>query len=494
MSFRTPRSVAARRGTILFFIVILLLIAGTSVLFLTDAVNHNIRNTQRTEDRLKAFYVAESGVQHVVDWFNRPALSPQQSYFAPKNPAGQVDLLEGSYLDANGDSIIKSTYAVAANTLPVIDSVGSELFDGKVTSLIISPPLISDPKGTVCRVKSVGEIHDNVRSTVEVSLYTNSVPAIFSPAAIISKAVATSGGQFNVHWGEVWAKGNLELTNPLNSKFPRVSEDQWYAGRAENWLVSNNGGNLYANGAVKGAYSATQIAANAGNYYMPFKESMLHADNKKGGPNSPNNFMGHENLFQKQKLSFPEYDYTTMKLFCLQRGFPVYQTTSDGMLLVNGTKQTFEATFGDPRDPDDINFDELPEMAFIDTVDGTAPKPDGSNMTTLTMSGGEFYRGFYFMAANVKVAGQGSAAVYNNPVMPDKSIYNKNIKALWLAGLFYSYGTFESNGNNSVYGSLHAQNGYSGGGSWDVYYDYRLKDKNRYKVASKLSVRLWNTY
>jgi hypothetical protein len=252
--------------------------------------------------------------------------------------------------------------------------------------------------------------------------------------------------------------------------------------------------NLYANGAVKGAYSATQIAANAGNYYMPFKESMLHADNKKGGPNSPNNFMGHENLFQKQKLSFPEYDYTTMKLFCLQRGFPVYQTTSDGMLLVNGTKQTFEATFGDPRDPDDINFDELPEMAFIDTVDGTAPKPDGSNMTTLTMSGGEFYRGFYFMAANVKVAGQGSAAVYNNPVMPDKSIYNKNIKALWLAGLFYSYGTFESNGNNSVYGSLHAQNGYSGGGSWDVYYDYRLKDKNRYKVASKLSVRLWNTY
>jgi hypothetical protein len=148
MSFRTPRSVAARRGTILFFIVILLLIAGTSVLFLTDAVNHNIRNTQRTEDRLKAFYVAESGVQHVVDWFNRPALSPQQSYFAPKNPAGQVDLLEGSYLDANGDSIIKSTYTVAANTLPVRSTPSAAACStARSPRLVISPPLISDPQG-----------------------------------------------------------------------------------------------------------------------------------------------------------------------------------------------------------------------------------------------------------------------------------------------------------------------------------------------------------
>lgn len=486
MSFRTPRSVAARRGTILFFIVILLLIAGTSVLFLTDAVNHNIRNTQRTEDRLKAFYVAESGVQHVVDWFNRPTLSPQQSYFAPKNAAGQVDLAEGSYLDANGDSIIKTTYTVAANTLPVIDSVGSELFDGKVTSLIISPPLVSDPKGTVCRIKSVGEIHDNVHSTVEVSLYTNSIPAIFSPAAIISKSVATSGGQFNVHWGEVWAKGNLELTNPLKNKFPTVTDDKWYAGRAENWLVSNNGQNQYADGTVQGGYSGNQIQPNKANYYVPFLESTLNKKNTS--------MKGYENLFQKQKLAFPEYDYNTMKLFCLQRGFPVYKTTSDGFLLVDGEKKTFEQVFNDPRDPDDINFDELPQMAFIDTIDGAAPKVDRSNLTTLQLTGGEFYRGFYFMAANIKVAGQGSAAVYNNPVMPDKTIYNKNIRALWLAGLFYSYGKFESNGNNSVYGSLHAQDGYEGGGSWDVYYDYRLKDRNRYKVASKLSVRLWNTY
>ncbi len=485
----TPHSPRRRKkGTILFFIVILLLIAGTSVLFLTDAVNHNIRNTQRSEDRLKAFYVAESGVQHVIDWFNRPNNSPQLGYFAPKNViTGQVDLVDGMYLDANGKSVIKTTYTASGSNLPQIDSVGSGLFDGKVTSLVISPPLNTDPQGTVCRVKSIGQIHNEVKTTVEVSLYINNVPAIMSPAAIISKAAATSGGLFAVHWGEVWAKGNLELTNPLNQKHPTSKEDQWYAARAQEWLVSNNGQNLYANGTVEGGYSVDTILPNKQYYNIPYMEQFLNKKNKPA-------FLGHENLFQKQQLKFPNYDYTTMKLFCLQRGFPVYQTTADGYLLVNGEKKSFEEVFEDPRDPDDIDFDELPPIAFVDTIDGTAPKTDGTNMTTIKLTGGEFYRGFFFVAANVDCAGQGSAAKFNKPTMPDGTLSNQPINALWMAGLMYSYGKFGSNGNNSVYGSLHAEKGYEGGGSWDVYYDYRLKDQNRYKVASKLSVRLWNTY
>ncbi len=504
-----------RRASILMFATIMLTIAGSSVLLVTQSVTQNIRNIRRAEDRLQAFYIAESGIQHVVDWYNRPGTAPDISYFQPN--------AEDKWIDDSGNSIITDTLDVDTDSLPVLNLMAPSRSRGRVVELTVSPPRPpvngegGDPVGTVARVRSVGRTDSGVEATVEVVLYTNQIPLIGSPAGLVSRRGAASNGSFDVHWGEIWAQDDLTMVNNANKKFSSETDDPWFFARTVGHLRDHQNVE-YADGTVQGGYSSTPIPEfdadgnPTPNYYIPYLESAL-----KPGQTAAQ-WRDHENLLQHQTLEFPEYDYDAMKILFLQNGWPIYRTTADGMLITgtdsngNDIIQSFSDVFsyltGD--DPDDLDPNAPSHLYFIDTIDGNRPAEDGSNLSTISMGGGgPFFQGYFFIGANVDMDGAGISPTFDCPEIPngmtlcdpahDDDLSNqfdsRQIDKCRLQGMFYSYGSSEMNGTGSVYGSYYSERGFQGGGTWDIYYDHRIHPDNlRNRVGSKLSVRLWNTY
>lgn len=542
MTPRMQRVTIARRpkNSVLLYAVVLLTVAGTAVISLTGLVNYNIRSVHRAEDRFQAFYVSEAGVQQVVDWFNRgynhwlePRLpenmdsdatnnialynwsdglftdSGFQGFFAP-------DVVSGQYVVA-GNSIFAQKLAAAGKAeLNILD----DYFDyvpwiedseddqrGFVASLVIRPPVTSgankDPDGTIARVICTGEGITGARQTVEILLYENPVPDISIPAGIMSKTAAASNGQFNVHWGEVWAKGALILATPFSQKISTTQSDPWYFARAEdtNPAAGVRDGILYygmmskhCSGSEKQGYVNAAIPAGDPRYFQPYLNPV------------DNDFLYYTNLLQHQRdLRWPTYDYATMKMLAERNGYPIYRWTADGSkltgphpktgLVVTDTFQNLFnlATSPNPFYPDDIDRDQLPPIYFIDTLDGQVPRADGANLATIQMSGqGPFFNGLFFIAANIRLNGSGNSPAMTQAERPDRTL--ATINNTRIAGLFYCYGDADFSGQGDVYGALFAERGFLGAGSWDLYYDWRLRDPLRNKIGSRVGSRLWNTY
>ncbi len=463
----------------------MLVVAGLSVVALIQLTTQNIRDVDRSEQRLQAFYAAESGAQRVIDWFNRPHVSPNSSYFSPNE--------DGNYTDEMGVSIITDSFETADGSLPEVRRGRDNALSGRVSRLLVEPPRSDDPPFTVAWVTSVGESTRGIQTTVEMRLMDNRIPAITSPGAILSMGVASSDGQFQVNWGEIWAADELNLPHPLGNRFPTSDEDPWFAVRSETHLM-NHQGRDYADGSVRGGYSDTPIPQGAPNYYQPFLESSLHQNN--------NNLSGFENIHQHQVLDWPEYEYERMKMLAMYHDFPIYRTTPDGDLITghdaNGQPivQSFREVF-DKRefdDPNAIDPDNAPPIYFIDTIDGNPPTPDGSNMATIRDTGGDpFYYGNFFIAANVYFGGIGSSPSLDHPRKPDDSI-GQRIRNVGLYGLIYTYGTMELRANGDIFGAVITEGGFLGGGSWEVFYDHKLQDESRTRLGSRLTASLWNSF
>ena len=97
------------------------------------------------------------------------------------------------------------------------------------------------------------------------------------------------------------------------------------------------------------------------------------------------------------------------------------------------------------------------------------------------------------MAANFYMGGSGNSPPLISPRKPDGTI-GQRINNARLYGLLYSYGQVDLQGTGDVYGSLFAERGFGGGGSWEVFYDFRLQDERRNRVGSRVRVQLWNTF
>ena len=481
---------AARRASILMTTAIMLVVAGLSIVALIQLTTHNVRDVARSEARLQAFYAAETGAQHVLDWFNRPAASPDLDYFSPDE--------SGHYLDEDQNSLITQAKEVPPQHLPRVLTGSTSEERGRVVQLRVEPPWETDPRGTVARVISVGEAgRGGVQSTVEIRLVDNRVPAITSPGAILSGEGATSGGLFQVNWGEVWSRENLTLPHPLRQKFPNQTDDPWFAVRSEQHLIRHGSSGIrYADGSADGAFSDTPIEEGADNYHIPFLEATLSSQN--------NTYRNYENLHQHvQGLNWPQYDYETMKTLALYHDFPIYRTTADGRLITGEDPttgapiiQTFEQVFNnrDGIGPNDVVPTEAPPLYFIDTIDGNPPAADGSNMAEIRISGqGPFFYGNFFIAANVHLGGSGSSPRLDNPIRPDGSL-GRAIQNTRLYGMFYLYGTAEVQGVGDIYGSFFAERGFQGGGTWEIFYDIQMQNENRTRIGSNLRAQLWNTY
>ncbi|MCB2154347.1 hypothetical protein KQI84_05640 [bacterium] len=571
----------------LLFSVIMITIAGVAVVSWLGYITEAQRQARRDRTRLYAFYAAEAGVEEVVDYFNNPAnftgTVPQEyttamatsphtlphnvhpdayTLFEPYVLDYEVDD-EGRPIDSDGlpifdtDGNLTGTPVVTTFTYfqdygnglqskiptctvyeadePDEDETNSHLVSrddwgnalGWVTELRLENPDDFDTNGmqrVICKVIATGQASNGVSTTVEMLLRENPTLVIRSPGAIVTEAAAEFDGNFHVHWGELWAKSDVELQSNETIKIPKETEDPWFKLRTEGMLLDSSG-TKYADGTVSGGYSDTPVASTAANYEIPFLESVMHADNFKGGANS---WKDYENLRQHQNLDFPSYDYDEWKRFFLINSLPYYFMHPDGRVC--GTdpdtgevvcKDYFDWFDIDPSDPD--YFDMMDQLVFIDTVPTDAdgnytlvndvpvrdsvyhsrePNRDIGNMVTLRATGNSMHtRGAMFVAADVYFGGEGNPPSSDSILDEDGNEYvvdpagNGPQQKFKVAhnGFFFAWGQIDTGGNRTIYGSVFAGDGYGAGGTPEVYYDYRLRDGSWMNLNQSVVERtLWN--
>ncbi len=510
-----------KRGSILFYSVVMLTIAGIAVLGVSRLVGSHLRGVRSAEERLKAQYIAEAGINQVVDWFNRgywtwARTQPQAAHLDPSifhdwtgseftNETFQnyfyPDTTTGRFVNLARDSVITNSFDILSrhpDYIPEVKTPDGAIL-GTITGLrVYSPDVSADPEGTVCWVECTARTADGTEAWVQMQLTDNQLAYLEILAAIMSKISVDGGGQFNVHWGEVWAHTSIDIPNTKFNGLPKDNDpqDPWFMMRAEG-IVRINGNDTDGTQQLGYLPNGVSIPGTAQNYYIPYLEETLHPDIQMA------KYGNRENLLQHvTDLEWPIYEYDRMKTICEIYGYPIFRTTPRGLIVydkdLEGNPVTpvqelpFEDVFGNVIEPGLIDRDQMPPLYFIDTVDGNPPNGnvgDGGNVATITEQGnGTFYHGLFFMAANLDMEGQGNPpSVWGEK--PDSS--TEVIKKCRVHGLLYTYGTFEHNGQGVVFGAVYAEKGFGSGGCPEVYYDYRLKNLLRNRIGSTVIPQVW---
>lgn len=310
------------------------------------------------------------------------------------------------------------------------------------------------------------------------------------PAAVLdSGLVAADSGSFEVHWGEVWATGDIRCPNNGWSRWPKSLVDPWFAVRCGGYL-RNYTGILYADGSEgngtpgsdDGFVSVPPMPASA-NYHSPFLDATLARYN---GNYKNLDLVYRENLLQHQTLTLPDLSYATIKQWVLDNGYSYYRATADGLVEdpVSGQIAPFDQWFsrlGDPGnplsplDPDDIAPGAPFPVVFIDTPSAVAPDTwlvTNGALPEIDISGSDprFFHGLFFIASDFRWIGAGEGATFDGPVMPDDTTSNAPIEIV-LHGFLHTYGKATFSGNPGIYGAISAARGFDGGGTLRVYYN-----------------------
>ncbi len=456
------RDTDKKRGSTIILSLVMFSILALSMVSFMAFQSTMTRTGMRQRDRLRAFYVAESGIHQVVHWFNRPeTYTPDPAKFNRFESTG-------SYMNENGESRFSSIIVIPENMLPEFrDQEGQYI--GKVVSLTLHPPEDEDPSPALCRIESVGEAITGVRRTVVMLVNREEPLSLSCPAAVISLDTSHWGGQFGIHWGEVWSKGDVHLPGISTPFENALSEDPWLAIRSENHLRMNS--KKYADGTLNG--SPSPLDASAVNYHQPWLDT------------EPFN-----RLYQHDTIRWPIFDYEIFKVSAQRRG-RYYSTDSDGNIYRDGIEDKAHQTSSWDEEfamsPDDPY-----EFVFIDTIDGNPPADDGANLATIRIQGHDTHtKGVFYVAANIIIAGAGNAPAISAH-RPDG--IEAVITKVRHQGLFICSGIMDQRANNTFYGAVYAGMGYGNFGSPEVYYDARLSDGLFMPITSRVNLTLWKSF
>lgn len=454
-----------RKGVALLTTIIMLSIAsylGMSLFKLTLAVQRidEIRN-----DGIKAFYVAEAGVNEIVHFFNHPEdYTPSTNMFVFDEYNNTFPNLV-AYLNANSiltlDSSVYPSFNLDNNTL-----------HGEVVELKITKPGNSAPSGTIGVIKSRGRTLRGVEKTIYVYI-TASSPLISPQAAIISKIDTYFNGNVRPHWGEVWSLGPTDLQNFNKSSlnlYVDTSDPGWTVARTNAHFYRTSGGHTYY---MDGTKDGTDVLPN------PILEN----------PNENSAYASEYDgrFLQNQNLIFPEYDYDVYKTLALQRG-EYYSTDASGNIYRNGV-ETIENRVNADTEFFGASPNGLLRLVFIDTIDGTPPAIDGSNLANISIQGNSpHFRGLIYFAANINTTGMGNSP---NVSVLDPDGFSENLTKLWVDGVVYISGQWITAGNPKIYGSVIVEREITGGGTPDVYYNSRLADGLYFPVGGRIKIQLF---
>lgn len=400
-----------RRGAMLVTTLVLMIVCSLITLWLARTLLDQQTLNKRRRELARAFYAAEAGVQLVLHWGNVPAdytLNPslfEQGTSLPSFPALRTQLAVGglnlsqSTLESLGVSTFTTDYTQAVSRL---------------TRLRLLPPTAADPVNSLLKVVSTGSSLNGNQRTVTAYLAENTAMSkltLSTPASLISFADINFNGNSTVHWGEVWAKGNINGAGGSGKYGP----DSWVNFRAE--------GNI------------------------------------NGGTADPKFYSG----VPPGTLKWPTFDYQTFKSIALAHNNYYYQ--KNGTWFVPGQNGTDVAA--DPFSRV-INHTEL---IFLDTLDRQAPRADGSNLFNIQFSGNSNNSqiGVYWFGGNVTLKGQGNPPAVTGT---DPSGSTSSLSKVFLNGILYAAGTIGFGGNANIYGSAIAQRGFTSfTGTADCYYN-----------------------
>lgn len=513
-----------RRGTVLMTVLILLVIGSIVSIALCQYMFSMMRLEERRADGLKAFYIAESGINRVVDFFNHPDEYPDSSpdsgealaMMSVPSPSftmagfGTISLKSEPTEIASAiglspmllaNAITEPTlaedsrlfyYDKETGTFPNLETqlqngnvtVDSEVYPefngqnglfGTVEHIEFQPPANGDPANCFARMSSTGVTSSGVRKTVSVFLFSGN-PAASSPAALISKKGAEFSGNVSVRWGEVWIKERGTMPNWSKwGNYIDPNDNMWTGVKTNDLFVFKGSGvsdsNKYMDGSKSGLNDPITNPANP--RYIDPSMAPAELDAYAG------------RLLQHQDLDFPEFNYDSYKLLAQRRGD--YYTTDannklyrrDGTLVADIYNELWRA---DPSSTDN-------RFVFVDTIDKQPPRADGSNLATFPLSGNSPHsRGLYYLNINLDASGMG-----NPPTMTVKDPNGSPVQLakVWHAGIIYISGNLHGVGNSVVYGSVIAERGISEAGTPSVYYDKRLSDSTFMPLNSLVAVRLF---
>lgn len=433
-----------RRGSILITSIVLIIIASFTVLWLGDTMLEHQRQNTRRRELWRAFYCAEAGLAQFQSWalnpntYTDPTLfvaSGTSGSFAERYPALSQAIDNGFELDESDlDQMDINTLDSASN--------GNV---GKFTSIRLLPPGNNDPVSCVFRIESTGRSFRGVERKVLGYANMNPVVSIQIPAALISYNAIGMAGNVKVHWGEAWSKNNMEMQS--QNQYSYLSTDPYAIWRTEG-LINDWGGGWSVDTTRNPDVYTTQndmgdVSAGDDTYEGRFLQNQL-----------PEDF----------PAEWPTFDYETFKNLALSNG-RYYTTDSSGNIYKDGVEVDFYTEFADYNPT-------VYDLVFIDTIDQQPPAADGSNLSTISISGdSEGIKGIFYIGANFDVAGVGSPPTV---VATDPDSYEFSLSNIFLDGVLYAAGTLAMAGNAGVYGSVVTQMGFVGNGTPDVYYNSEL--------------------
>jgi hypothetical protein len=507
---QTPRILAgwhrARRGgTILASLIFIAIIAICIVAMLELSISEARLTRQRIE-REFVYYTAEAGVDQVVHYFNYPGdYTPDTDLFT-KDPDSDCYYTSSTGLPPYTDNVFEDRVPSGGLTLIGLGTNDDLIVftnepvntdeRARVNSLRLTLPEAGDPPNSILVVSSTGINSRSVARTVRVVLSAEPAFPILIPAAVISHALAGSNGQFNVHWGEAWARADMDIANLNNIT---TTTDPWAIFRVVGFIT-------------KGTKFATGYGGGGGWSDAP----LIPAESNYGQP-----WLGydpiHTNLLQHVDpgtMEWPTLDYNQWKQAALTRGH--YFSTDASGNLYYGTEETPDNLINSSEffniidQTSDLSVDTgvpgdqtlpQPNIVFIDTVDGQPPNnpadPAAStNLCDINLAGGGgiFTRGVMYVAGSFHVGGAGSPPavwIQDPDKVIDPSTGTEVLENVRHMGVIYCDGVYEQQGNQITYGSLIARGGFGTGGTPDVWYDERLRSGLPFAFNSEVSVARW---
>jgi len=428
--------------------MVLLFIAVTGTLIAARSMIERKRLDGRKHEVARAFYIAEGGASQVVHWAIHPEdYTEDPSLFAPSQQ-GELSTLEVALAS-------QGSLNIPASALSDFTSSDGKAI-GEIKEITLLPRDAGDPPNTEFKIQSVGSSVSGIERTVTYHVTKNSLYTTSFPAAVMSYQSAAANGNVRVHWGEVWAKGGINMLNRSQMDYLKpgnAQHDPWAKYKAVGAIQFPNN---WRWGSGKDLFGPTAQqpgqAPASGDYADAFYQNVASGD-----------------------LAFPTFDYAEWKQLAMKAG-KFFSTDADGEVYRNGVEDEAHRIL-DPllefsvEDREDLPYD----IAFVDTIDGNPPAADGSNLATLKFSGNSTgMKGFFYFAANIDATGIGNVPGLD-ATRPDGQTVP--LDKVLLDGALISEGTVTMSGNATVYGSVVAKRGFGGTGTVDIYYNSELADR-----------------
>jgi len=394
-------------------IMILLTVMAFGILVVSDTeskIGDNFRS------HTQALYIAESGIERVISYFNSPAsftdisgtysgyavssVSDAQGFFAKRRLQGIVPSFFNSsnlsqFEDTDDNGVIDSPphdysnpvlkYNRDTNTAQknFLESISPNVSD---QSYIYELMVFAAPPGTwaVATVRVTSKVRNALR-TVEQILMPG--PIIAFTSGLASGAGASwIGNSLSVHWGSVLIQGTTaNLQNPIHKNPARVVDAGIDAGGYLGAIDEDRWLRAFVNGIYTGPpYDYLQT-----NYANP--------PTLAGEQNVHPYYTPHYNLFSNQAVTIDTWDYVEAKRIA-QRYGTYYSTDAAGNLYLDGKGSS-------------LNFMNITNtkscgIVFVDTTDQLPPS--GGNLATISFSGNYYTSGIFYIAANLFTAGLGT--------------------------------------------------------------------------------------